>query len=55
MKKSLFIKWLVLGTLFILSTACSLTPHANIGLNLDYYGGEFHVRPSAQVGVYGRP
>ena len=31
MKKSLFFKWLVLGTLFILSTACSLTTTQILG------------------------
>lgn len=55
MKKSLLLKCILLGSLLVFSAACSLTPHANVGLNLDYYGGGFHLRPSAEIGVYGRP
>lgn len=55
MKKSRLIIWLLLAGVFMLGSACTLTPHANVGLNLDYYGGEFHVRPSAEIGIHGRP
>ncbi|MDF3129399.1 hypothetical protein P0Y35_09350 [Kiritimatiellaeota bacterium B1221] len=55
MKKSRLIKWLILAAFLTLGSACTLTPHANVGLNMDYYGGSFHVRPTAEVGVSGRP
>ncbi len=37
----------------LLFSGCSVTKYANVGLDLDYYGGEFHVRPNASVGVSG--
>jgi len=55
MKNPLILKWLLLLGLLLLSAACTLTPHANVGLNLDYANGGFHVRPSAEVGVWGSP
>ncbi|GAB3093693.1 hypothetical protein G8770_22610 [Aestuariicella hydrocarbonica] len=43
-----------LGALLLLS-GCSVTPHANLGLDVNYYNGGFHVRPEAHVGISGRP
>lgn len=37
------------------TSACSVRPHANVGLDMDYYGGGFHVHPTAHVGLSGRP
>ncbi|GEM_PF-3884244 len=45
---------LLLG-LPLLWAGCSVTPNANVGLDLDYYNGKFHVRPTASIGVTGRP
>ncbi len=39
----------------VLLSACAVTPHANIGMDLNYYNGGFHVQPSAHVGLSGRP
>lgn len=36
-------------------TACTLTPGVDIGVDFDYYGGKFHVRPNASIGLHGRP
>ncbi len=55
MKKSNLLAWVLLAVFLLLGSACNLTPRANMGLNVDYYGGSFHVRPSAEIGVYGRP
>jgi hypothetical protein len=46
---------LVLGTMCLLSSGCTITPGVNVGLSLDYYGGSFHVRPNASIGIYGHP
>ncbi|WFB36132.1 hypothetical protein P3T73_18420 [Kiritimatiellota bacterium B12222] len=55
MKIARVLKWLILGAFLLLGSACTLTPHANMGLSMDYYGGGFHVRPEVNVGVYGSP
>ncbi len=55
MKKFTLIKWFLLAAFLTLGSACTLTPHANVGVSMDYYGGKFHVRPTANVGVSGRP
>lgn len=55
MKTTLLLKWLILGAFLLLGSACTLTPHANVGLSMDYYNGGFHVRPNANIGVSGRP
>lgn len=39
----------------LMTAGCSITPHANVGLDLNYYGGGFHVQPTAHVGISGRP
>lgn len=36
-------------------SGCTVTPHANLGLDMNYYNGSFHIEPTAHVGVYGRP
>lgn len=41
--------------LLALENGCSVTPHANLGVGLDYSNGSFRLRPHASVGVYGRP
>lgn len=38
-----------------LLTGCTLTPGVSLGLDVDYYGGKFHVNPAAHVGITGRP
>lgn len=55
MKKRILLA--ILGLAFALGglTGCTITPGLNVGVSLDYYGGSFHVRPNASVGVYGRP
>lgn len=50
------IRLMVLSVTGILAlSGCTVTPHANLGLDLNYYNGSFHVEPTAHVGVYGRP
>ena len=39
----------------VLLSGCVITPHANIGMDLNYHGGEFHLQPTAHIGVSGRP
>lgn len=34
---------------------CTITPHANVGVGLNYHGGSFHLNPYAGVGLWGRP
>jgi hypothetical protein len=36
-------------------SACTVTPGLSVGLDVDYYGGKFHVSPAAHVGITGRP
>ena len=55
MKKPTLLVWVLLAAFLLFGSACNLTPRANMGLDVDYYGGSFHVRPSAEIGVYGRP
>lgn len=38
-----------------LTTGCSVTPHANLGVGVNFYNGSFHLNPHANIGVYGRP
>ncbi|RDV25515.1 hypothetical protein DXV75_09460 [Alteromonas aestuariivivens] len=45
---------IVLGAAVALS-ACRITPHADVGLDVNYYNGGFHVNPNAHVGLSGRP
>ncbi len=40
---------------FLCLVACRVTPHADVGLDVDYYNGGFHVNPNASVGISGRP
>lgn len=40
------------GSLLLL-TGCEATKYGKVGLDLDYYGGEFHLRPNASIGVTG--
>jgi hypothetical protein len=36
-------------------TGCTITPGIGIGVDFDYYGGKFHVRPTANIGITGHP
>ncbi len=54
-KPGRWLGWALLAGAVLLSSACSVSPHANMGLDVDYYNGSFHVRPEAHVGIYGRP
>lgn len=38
-----------------LTTGCTIRPHANVGLDLNYYGGKFHLDPNVSVGITGYP
>lgn len=38
-----------------LLTGCTIRPHASVGLDVNYYGGKFHVDPNVHVGVTGYP
>ncbi len=38
-----------------LLTSCTIRPHANVGLDLNYYGGKFHLDPNVSVGITGYP
>ncbi len=52
------IKKVALGfaaTALLFLSGCAVTPHANIGMDLNYYNGGFHLQPNAHVGLYGRP
>lgn len=45
--------WVILT--FLLLAGCTLTPHANVGVDLRFSDGKLKLRPEAHVGVYGRP
>jgi hypothetical protein len=51
----LLFKRVVLAAGFVLMPGCTITPGIDVGLDFDYYGGKFHVRPTASVGIHGRP
>ncbi|MGE9291649.1 MAG: hypothetical protein ACQKBT_11695 [Puniceicoccales bacterium] len=36
-------------------SGCKLSRYGKVGLDLNYYGGEFHVNPNASIGVTGHP
>jgi len=36
-------------------TGCTFTPSMGIGIDFDYYGGKFHARPTANIGITGHP
>ncbi len=56
MKMVLSWRWLILAMLMAVSAvACTITPGLSVGLDVDYYGGKFHVSPAAHVGITGRP
>lgn len=55
MKRSRLIWMLLLLTLGSLLTSCTLTPHANVGVDFHMSNGKIKARPNAEVGVYGRP
>lgn len=39
----------------VLMSGCAVRPHANVGLDLNYYNGSFHLQPTAHVGLTGVP
>jgi len=39
----------------IIAGGCTLTPHANVGVDFYMNDGKLRARPTADVGVYGRP
>jgi len=39
----------------LLLAGCSLTPHANVGVNFHMSDGKLKATPNANVGVYARP
>ena len=43
---------LVLG---LISTGCTVTPHANVGVDFHMQDGKIRARPNANVGVWGTP
>jgi len=56
MKRILSWHGLLLALLVALSVVgCTITPGLSVGLDVDYYGGKFHVSPAAHVGITGRP
>ena len=56
MKKAMLILWTALSLAGLLGlTGCSITPGVDMGIDFDYYGGKFHARPTASVGLHGRP
>jgi hypothetical protein len=50
-----FLCLVVLAAGCVVLTGCTITPGIDLGLDFDYYGGKFHVSPSASVGIHGRP
>lgn len=46
--------WMLVGAALI-AAGCTFFPHVDLGVDFDYYGGKFHVRPNASVGITGRP
>lgn len=46
---------LVLAAAVLGTVACQVFPHVDLGIDVDYYNGDFHVRPNASVGITGRP
>lgn len=55
MKAKIYIGLMAVLAAVSLFVGCTITPGVNVGLSLDYYGGSFHLRPNASVGVYGHP
>jgi len=53
LQKKLFLLFALLMTMFM--TACKVTPHANVGVDLTMQNGKLKMRPNANVGVYGHP
>ena len=49
------IKAMVVVTGLLLLAACRMTPHANVGVDMNYYNGSFHVNPNAHIGISGKP
>lgn len=45
----------VISVSVLLIASCSVTPHANVGLDVDFRNGDLKVRPTAHVGLSGRP
>jgi len=50
-----FFVCMILVAGFMVMSGCTITPGIDVGLDFDYYGGKFHVRPTASVGIHGRP
>jgi hypothetical protein len=48
---------MALGMLLLglISTGCTLTPHANVGVDFYMSDGKLKARPNANVGVWGTP
>jgi hypothetical protein len=49
------ILFFLLVSAMLLSSGCSVTPHANIGVDLTISDGKLRLRPDAHVGIYGSP
>ena len=53
-RRNLFLVMLFLAITSLFS-GCTLTPHANVGVNFHMSDGKLKATPNANVGVYGRP
>jgi hypothetical protein len=47
--------FLLVVSAMVLSSGCTVTPHANIGVDLTISDGKLRLRPDAHVGIYGSP
>ena len=50
-----FLIVLMLAGGLLTGSGCTITPSMGIGIDFDYYGGKFHARPTANIGITGHP
>ena len=55
MKTSTKLMTILLVLIGLISTGCTVTPHANVGVDFRMSDGQLRVRPNANVGVWGSP
>ena len=53
--RRMILTWFVAIAFLGVIAGCTLSPSIDMGVDFDYYGGKFHVRPNASIGVTGRP
>ncbi|GEM_PF-1527581 len=51
--KPILFLFLLISTLVL--SGCTLTPHANVGVDLTMQNGKLKLHPNANIGVWGTP